>query len=237
MIFWTRLSFERLWHFRGMENTLTDFYLEADNMRKLLAKLVRIYKKGIDRAKDEYDFDAWVMTDDIGTQTQPFFSEEIFVEFFKPIYKEVIDYAHSKGMHVWLHTCGNIEPFIEHMIEVGLDVLHPIQKYSMDEKKIMEKYGDRICFWAGMDVQRTMPFGTAEEVREETRFLIDTYYLPDKGRLVLGPGNRMTVQDISYENVLAFLDESRLYGEKVANDKAVGNNTSPFLEKEKAFNS
>lgn len=235
MIFWTRCTFERLWHFRGMENTLLDFYLEPDNMRALLQKLLNVYKKAVDRAADQYHFDGWVMTDDIGTQERPFFSEDIFIEFIKPIYQELFAYIHQKGMHVWLHTCGNIEPFIPHMIEAGLDVLHPIQKYTMDEKTIIDKFGDKICFWAGMDVQRTMPFGSAEEVREEVRFMIDNYYLPGKGRLVLGPGNRVTVADISYENVEAFLDEVRVYGEEVAKNQTVGNNTSPFHEKEKAY--
>ena len=235
MIFWTRCSFERIWHYRGMKNTLLDFYLEKDNLKKLLAKLLNIHKRAIDRAADEYHFDAWAMTDDIGTQERPFFSEEIFIEFIKPVYTELFAYAHKKGMHVWLHTCGNIEAFIPHMIEARLDVLHPIQKYTMDEKQIIEKYKDKICFWAGMDVQRTMPFGTAEEVRQETRFMIDNYYLPGKGRLVLGPGNRMTVADIPYENVLAFLDESRRYGTEVAIRGKSGNNLSPFAEKEKAY--
>jgi uroporphyrinogen decarboxylase len=119
-------------------------------------------------------------------KTGRFFSEDIFLEFIKPHYKEVIDYAHAKGMDVWLHTCGNVEPFIPHMIEIGLDVLHPIQKYSMDEEKIIEQYRDQICFWAGMEVQRILPFGSPEDVRQEMRFLIDTFYLPNKGRLSIG---------------------------------------------------
>jgi len=235
LIFWTRCTFERLWHFRGMENTLMDFYLEADNLKKLLAKLLKVHKRAVDRAADEYHFDGWAMTDDIGTQDRAFFSEEIFIEFIKPIYQELINYVHSKGMHFWLHTCGNIEPFIPHFIEMGLDVLHPIQKYTMDEKRIMEQYGDKICFWAGMDVQRTMPFGTTDEVREEVRFMIDNYYIPGKGRLIIAPGNRVTTMDIPYENVEAFLDESRVYGQEVAQKQAVGSHQSPFINKAKAY--
>jgi hypothetical protein len=106
----------------------------------------------------------------------------------------------------------------------------------MDEAAIMAKYGDQISFWAGMDVQRTMPFGTPDEVAQETRFMIDNYYLPGKGRLIMGPGNRMTVSDITYENVEAFMAEARRYGSEVAANQKVGNNTSPFLEKEKLYN-
>jgi uroporphyrinogen decarboxylase len=214
-IFWTRLSFERLWHFRGMTNTLMDFYTNPDEVKALLLKLRNIIFKVIDRSVDEYHFDAIAFTDDIGMQDRPFFSEDIFLEFIKPHYKEVIDYAHTKGMDVWLHTCGNVEPFIPHMIEIGLDVLHPIQKYSMDEEKIIEQYRDQICFWAGMEVQRILPFGSPEDVRQEMRFLIDTFYLPNKGRLVLASGNRFR-HDIPTENIRAFFEELYIYGSYVA---------------------
>ena len=232
-VFWTRLCFERLWHFRGMENALCDFYLYPEQVHKLLRKLLNIYKRAIDRAKDEYQADAWMMTDDIGMQNGPFFSEEIFVEFLKPIYKELIEYLHSKGMHMWLHTCGNVEPFIPHLIEIGLDVLHPIQKHTMDEEKIMEQYGDKICIWAGMDVQRTLPFGTEEEVRQETRYMIENYYLPGKGRLILAPGNNMTVEDIPLSNIEAFMDEGRKYGMQVWKEGKTGNLYSPYKNKER----
>lgn len=225
-IFWTRLSFERLWHFRGMSNTLMDFYLYPDKVKALLKHLRQIYFKVIDRAVEEYNFDAIAFTDDIGMQDRPFFSEDIFLEFIKPHYKEVFDYAHEKGMDVWLHTCGNIEPFIDHLVELKLDVLHPIQKYTMDEKKIIEKYQDKLCFWVGMDVQRILPFGTTEDVRNEVRFIIDTFHLPNKGRLVVGPGNRFR-HDIPTENIEAFFDELYKYGKEVEVNEKVSNHRSP----------
>ena len=77
----------------------------------------------------------WV-TDDIGTQTGPMFGLDVFREFFKPRYAAMIEAAHDNNMHFWLHSCGNIELFIEDFIEIGLDVLHPIQKYTMDEREI-----------------------------------------------------------------------------------------------------
>ena len=87
------------------------------------------------RAKMELDLDAVWTSDDIGTQTSAFFSLEIFQTFFKPYYQELIEHAHSLGMHFWLHTCGNVRSFIPDLIEIGLDVLHPIQKHTMDEKE------------------------------------------------------------------------------------------------------
>jgi len=111
------------------------------------------------------------------------------------------------------YPCGNIKPFIPDLIEIGLDVLHPIQKYTMDEKEIAENFGKDICILAGMDVQYTIPFGNPEDVRKEIRFLFDTYFRKE-GRLMLTAGNGMT-KDTPYENLKAFLDEALIYGQKI----------------------
>lgn len=207
---WWYLLFERLWSLRGMTNALMDFYLHPEQIHRLLRKITDFYLIVLERAKKECQLDGIIVSDDIGTQTGPFFSHDIFLEFFKPYYKELIDKAHNLGMHFWLHTCGNIEVFIPDLIEIGLDVLHPIQKYTMDEKKIADKFGNDICIWAGFDVQQIIPFGTADEVREEVRYMIDTYYRSN-GRLILTAGNGIT-GDTTIESYEALLDESLRYG-------------------------
>ena len=135
----------------------------------------------------------------------------------QPYYKELIDHAHSLGMHFWLHTCGNVEMFIPEFIEIGLDVIHPIQKYTMDERQIAEKYGDKICIWAGFDVQRTIPFGTPDDVREEVRRMIDTYYRPE-GRLIVAAGNAFTT-DTPLASFEALMDETVKYGAEIGKSK------------------
>lgn len=214
---WWFWLFERFWSLRGMENALCDFYENPDEVHRLFRALTDFYKVLIRRGKEEMDLDAVWTSDDIGTQTGPFFSLEIFREFFKPYYQELIDYAHQLGLHFWLHTCGNIEPFIPDLIEIGLDVLHPIQKYTMDERKIAAEYGDKICIWAGFDVQRIIPYGTPDDVRQEVRFMMDTYYRPE-GRLIMAAGNNMTA-DTPLESMRALLDESLRYGTEIASRK------------------
>ena len=207
---WWYCFFERLWSLRGMENALMDFYLYPDEVHRLFDKLTDFYCSVIERSKEELNADGVFTSDDIGTQTGPFFSPEIFEEFFKPYYKRIVDKAHSLGMHFWLHTCGNIEPFIPSFIEIGLDVLHPIQKYTMSEVDIAKKYGDKLCIWAGFDVQRTIPYGTAEDVREEVRYLINTY-ANKHGRFILTLGNGATT-DTPITSLEALLEESYFYG-------------------------
>lgn len=210
--YWWFFFFERFWSLRGMENALCDFYEYPDEVHRLFRALTDFYKKVIYRIKNELHCDGVWTTDDIGTQTSTFFSLDIFREFFLPYYKEIIDYTHSLGMHFWLHSCGNVQLFIPDLIEAGVDVIHPIQKYTMDEKEIIEKFGGKVCFWAGFDVQQTIPYGTPEEVRKEVDFLIDTYARPD-GRLILATGNHTTA-DCPVESIRALLDETIKYGKE-----------------------
>lgn len=114
------------------------------------------------------------------------------------------------GTHFWLHCCGNIELFLEDFIEIGLDVIHPIQKNTMDENEIARKYGDRLCIFAGFDVQYLMAFGTPEEVREEVKHLMETYKRQD-GRFLMTMGNGST-PDWKIENLTALYEASLEYG-------------------------
>lgn len=211
---WWFWLFERHWSLRGMTNALMDYYTDPDQVHRLFRALTDFYLVMLERGKEEFKLDGIFTSDDIGTQTGPFFSLEIFRKFFKPYYKELIDRAHSLGMHFWLHTCGNIEAFLPDLIEIGLDVIHPIQKYTMKEKTIAEKYGKDICLWTGFDVQRIIPWGTPEEVRQEVRFMMDTYYRPE-GRFMLTAGNGIT-SDCTVGSLEALLDESWRYGKQKA---------------------
>lgn len=209
-IYWAYCLYERMWSMRGMENTLCDFYENPECVHRLLDAICDFHCEAIARGGKELNADAIWTTDDIGMQTGPMFSLQVFREFFKPRYAKMIKTAHDHGMHFWLHTCGNVEIFLDDFVEIGLDVIHPIQKYTMDETKIAAKYGGKLSFWSGMDVQQILPFGTPEDVRAEVRFMIDTYDRPDGGCLITA-GNGIT-PDAPTENILAFYDETYNYG-------------------------
>lgn len=206
---WWYCFFERLWSIRGMTNALMDFYLDPDSIHSLFRRLTDFYLRAMERSVQEAGINGIFCSDDIGMQTAPFFSTDIFRTFLKPYYRELITGAHNLGIHFWLHSCGNIEAFLEDFIEIGLDVIHPIQKYTMDESRIAESYGSRICIWGGFDVQKTIPFGTPEEVREEVRNLIDTFTRPE-GRFMITCSNGLT-EDTPLKSLEALLDESCSY--------------------------
>lgn len=218
---WWYGFFERLWSLRGMENALMDFFLYPDEVHRLFRKLTNFYLRIMERTCEEMKIDGFFISDDIGTQNSPFFSLEIFREFFKPYYKQLFDKAHELGTHFWLHTCGNIEMFLPEFIEIGLDVIHPIQKYTMEEKRIARQFGSEICLLVGFDVQQTIPFGTPEDVRKEIRYLLDTFQRKD-GRLMMTMGNGSTV-DWSLENLQALYEETFIYGSReLHSDNGVG---------------
>jgi hypothetical protein len=210
---WFYFMFERFWSLRGMTNGMMDFYIYPDEVHELFEKMTVFYCRIIERAVEECQIDGIFTSDDLGTQASTFFSPEIFDTFFAPYYKRVIDTCHRLGIHFWLHTCGNIEKFIPRFIELGIDVLHPIQKYTMEEKIIADSFGKDICIFAGFDVQQIIPWGTPEEVRKEVHFMMDTYYRPE-GHLMLTAGNGVN-EDCSLESLEALLDETFKYGKEI----------------------
>lgn len=200
--FW-RLFHERFWFIRGMENLMYDYYDAMDELKLLGNRLVEFYKVIIDRFADA-GFDGIFTSDDLGTQHSSMMSPAIFEELYLPLYKEVIDYVHKKGMHFWLHSCGNNTPLMEMLIEAGVDVFHPVQKGCMDAQETMDRFGDRITFLAGIDVQKLIPGGTPEEIREEIRWMKKTFNPGGRGMLI-GMGNGI-LTDSPLENIEAALD-------------------------------
>ncbi len=215
---WWFCLFERHWSLRGMANALMDYYAHPDEVHRLFDALTNYYCRVIERAATERQCDGIWTSDDLGTQTGEFFSPEIFREFYKPYYTRMAKACHDNGMAFWMHSCGNVMQFIPEWIECGLDVLHPIQKYTMDEREVARKFGGKITFFAGMDVQQTIPWGTPDDVRREVRFLIDTYWRPGQGRCMITAGNGIN-GDCPLESLEAFLDESFVYGAKVVGAK------------------
>jgi len=209
-IHWWFLLYERLWSLRGMENILCDFYEHPREVHRLMDALTDFYCAIIRRCAKELPLDFIISSDDIGMQTGPMFSPAIFREFFRGRYAKMIRTAHDCNLHFWLHACGNIEPFLADFVAMGLDVIHPIQKYTMDERAIAARYGGKLAFWTGMDVQQILPRGTPDDVRREVRFMIDTYDRPDGGCIITA-GNGIGA-DVPMENLLAFYDESYEYG-------------------------
>lgn len=209
---WWNLFFERPWKLRGMENLMCDYYTEPDNIHKLHSAMCNTYCAYIETAAKILNPDGFWASDDLGHQTGPMMSPDVFHEFLFPYYKSVGDTLKRSRMHFWLHSCGDNTLLIPDLIESGLTVLHPIQKHTMDEVKVAAEFGDRLTFLAGIDVQHTLQEKNPEGVRAEVRFLIDTFDRKDGG-MCIAAGNGI-VAGTPFENIEAYLDEAVVYGRK-----------------------
>jgi hypothetical protein len=133
-----------------------------------LGNLPRIYE-----AVGERPSLAFVSGTDFGMQRGPFISPRAFRDLFKPFYRRVNDWIHEHtSWKTFIHSCGSVRALIPDFIEAGFDVLNPVQTAaaSMDPRELKEEFGDAVVFWGGgVDTQRTLPFGTADEVREQVR--------------------------------------------------------------------
>lgn len=207
---WWGLFFERPWGLRGMQNLLMDYHLHPDEVHQLHAALCEQYVALIRRAARELQPDGFWTSDDLGHQTQSMMRQPHFEALLKPYYAQVGAACREAGMHFWLHSCGNNTDLLDDLIESGVQVFHPVQKHTMDERTVASRYVDRLTFLAGFDVQHILQEGTPDEVRAEVRHLVDTFDGPDGG-MCIAAGNGI-VSGTPFENIEAFLDEAVRYG-------------------------
>ena len=212
MLSWWGFFFERPWSLRGMENLMVDYHTDKANVHRLHAALCDQYCGCIKRAARDLRPDGFFTSDDLGHQTQSMMSPAIFDELLKPYYAKVGAVLDECAMHWWLHSCGNNTPLLPALIDAGVDVFHPVQKGTMDERAVAREYGDRLSFFVGIDVQHTLQERDPDGVRAEVRFLIDTFDRPEGG-MCIAAGNGI-VSGTPFENIEAFLDEAVRYGER-----------------------
>jgi uroporphyrinogen-III decarboxylase len=116
---------------------------------------------------------------DFGTQRGPFISRETYRDLYMPFHVRVNAWVHANTpWRTFIHSCGGVEPLIGDFIEAGFDILNPVQcsAAGMDPEHIKSTYGADIVFWGGgVDTQRTLPFGTPEEVRQQVRRRVEVF--------------------------------------------------------------
>jgi len=157
---------------RSLEEALMDTVAEPEFLHAALDKIAGIQGEMVRRFLEAADgaIDMVFMSDDVGTQQSLLMSPAAFDEFIFPRLKTWCDMVHSYGAKVFFHTDGAAEPLIPRLIEAGVDVLNPVQHVcpGMDCKELKAKYGDQLVFHGGVENQRVLPFGTAEDVAAET---------------------------------------------------------------------
>ncbi|MFA6133315.1 MAG: uroporphyrinogen decarboxylase family protein [Phycisphaerae bacterium] len=201
-------------YLRGLEQMLMDPLLDPDFTRHFLGRLSDFmydHHRRIFEAADGL-IDITQVTDDYGMQTGPMISLETFREFYKPHVARFAALAHEFGVKVFHHDDGAMRDFIPDLLEVGIDVLNPIQWRcpGMEIEGLKRDFGSRLCFHGGVDNQQTLPFGTPDDVRAEVRHLIDVL-AGDRTGFILAPCHNIQACT-PIENILAMYDEAHKYG-------------------------
>jgi uroporphyrinogen decarboxylase len=203
--------FETAWALRGLDQMLLDF-VETPDLADAILEIPYHYHLTAAKRLVELGVDMIWTGDDVGMQTGMLISPRTWRRFFKDrmanFFSELK--AINPDVKVAYHSDGNIQSIIPDLIEIGLDVLNPIQPACMDPAELKKKYGDQLCFWGSIDEQHTLPFGAPADVRREVQTRLDT--LGQSGGLILGPTHHVQL-DTPMENFWAMVKGIKERGE------------------------
>lgn len=199
---------------RGTEKLLMDMVLNPQFVEALFWKVGEVLKGFYAAQLDAVgEYIEWVeMGDDLGSQAAPLISPAMYRSLLKPVHADLIQSIkhHPAGVRVMYHSCGAMRRFIPDLIEIGIDILHPIQVAAagMVPAEIKAEFGDQLCFLGGVDAQHTLQ-SNPKEVRAEVRQRIEE--MGTGGGYILAPSHNMG-DDVPLENILAFFDAASEYG-------------------------
>jgi uroporphyrinogen decarboxylase len=205
-ILWVGDLWERATFMRGMEALLLDVALRPAFVRRLLEGITTYILDTMSILLARFRFDGVAVSDDYGTQSGMIIAPRDWRSLVKPCLAEIYSLARRHGRSVFHHSCGSILPIIPDLVDIGLDILHPVQPEAMDPVALKREFGRDLTFCGGLGTQRLLPRGTPSEVRAEVRRL--KRELGRDGGYILEPG--ITVQaDVPLENMVAMIEEAR----------------------------
>jgi len=198
---------------RGVDQILMDMLINEDIAHAIFERITEFYCEYLQRTLEatEGNIDIVFTGDDFGTQRNLFLSNETWRRFLKEGFSRFIDIGHAFGCKVAHHTCGCIAGLIPDFIECGLDILNPLQPDAagMDYDRIKADFGKDISFHGGISIQRTMPYGSTEDVRNEVKDRVGK--LGRNGGLILCTAHNIQV-DTPPENIAALFQAYREFG-------------------------
>ena len=198
----------KAWELRGMIAFMKDLHTNPRMAEAILDRLNDHYVELADRLLD-LGAEGIRLSEDWGNNKSMFISPEMWRRVFKPRYRRLFERAERRGGFVLFHSDGNITPIVGDLVEIGVDILNPVQPECMDQVEVKKMYGDRLTIDTGVSVQRTLPFGTVEDVRRET--LRALKHLAPGGGFIYGTSH-YAMYDVPVENLVALYDTCKRYG-------------------------
>ena len=212
IMFFAGGAFETPWYMRGMEQFLMDL-VEAPEIAECISRHVAEYYKqralrAIEASGGKIDIIG--SGGDIGTQRGMMLAPELWRQHIKPYSTQLIRTFKNMGLITYYHSCGSLVPVIDDLIEMGLDILDPIQPNAegMDAVSLKQQFGGRLAFHGGIDEQEILPHGTPADVRRETLRVMEI--LGADGGYIVCPAH-MLQPDTPPENVMALYDTALQY--------------------------
>ncbi len=193
--------YERAWTLRGMQNLLMDFYDNPGFVDELL-NTIADYNIAQVRAALKYDIDAVYFGDDWGQQRGLQMGPKLWKRFICPVLRRMYAEVHAGGKQVFIHSCGDVDELFEDLIAAGVNCFNPFQPEVMDIHNLHKRYRGRLTFHGGLSTQKTLPYGTLEDVRQETACLLE---MGRQGSYILAPAHDVE-GDVPLENMLAFIE-------------------------------
>ena len=202
-IVWVGDLWERATFLCGMERLLVWLSQEPPFVDALLAGIADYVLRTMDILFERFEFDGIALSDDYGTQKAMLMSPSAWRRFVKPRLGEIFARAKAAGRTVFLHSCGNVRAIVGDLVELGLDILHPIQPEAMDLFELKRAFGGDLSFCGGLGTQDLLVRAGPRQIRDEVRRLQDR--MGRGGGYVLEPG--ITLQaDVPLANILALID-------------------------------
>ncbi|MGA2820613.1 MAG: uroporphyrinogen decarboxylase family protein [Anaerolineales bacterium] len=193
--------YERAWTLRGLTNLLMDFYDHPDFVHELLNAIAE-YNIAQVREALKYEIDAVYFGDDWGQQRGLQMGPALWREFIRPVLQRMYAVVHEAGRYVMIHSCGDVDELFDDLIAIGVNCFNPFQPEVMDVAALISDYRGRWAFHGGLSTQKTLAYGTAEDVRREARQLIELGRL---GSYIFAPAHDVE-GDVPLENMLAFIE-------------------------------
>jgi uroporphyrinogen decarboxylase len=195
---------EASWYLRSMEEMLMDMMTDDERATALLDRITD-FACAKASAYARAGVDILSLGDDLGAQTSILIDVGLWEKWLKPRLSRVIETARriNPEMLIFYHSCGYIIPFIDPLIEIGVDILNPIQPECMSFDEVHDRFGNRLSFWGTIGTQQLLPFGTAGEVRSECLSRLEK--CGEKGGICIGP-THLVEPEVPWENLLAIRD-------------------------------